>query len=173
MPANSPSWFPPGQPWTSWSRFSPPERRRLSSRAWCCNLQRSAGIFLEQIVDALAFRLEAVQVVILQGAAARQAHPHRINLSAVDDYLVVQVRTGRQTSIADEADDLALADPRTGLHAFGNRALVTVGGLIAVGVADDRLCRSPGPSDFSTVPLPAAMIGVPRGAAQSTPVASG
>ena len=51
----------------------------------------------------------------------------------------MQVVAGRQAGGADIADHLALADARAGHDALGEGALVIVGGLVAVGVADDRL----------------------------------
>ena len=51
----------------------------------------------------------------------------------------MQVGAGGEAGLAEIADDLALAHPHAGLDALGEGALVVIGGLVAVGVADDDL----------------------------------
>src|SRR6185436_1786407 len=72
--------------------------------------ERGSVLFLQQGIDAVALLLEGDEVVALEHLAVGQAHPHRIDLGAVDDQLVMEVRAGRQAARADITDDLALAD---------------------------------------------------------------
>src|SRR5262245_42532668 len=104
---------------------------------FACYLRRR--LVAKERIDALPLILELCQRPALQRLAARQAHAQRIDLGAVDDHLVVQMRAGGFTGRSNPADHLALAYLGAGNDALGNRALVIVGGFIAVSVANDRL----------------------------------
>ena len=56
------------------------------------DLERIAVFLLEQVVDALALALEGNEVVAFQHLADRQADAHRIDLGAVDDQFVMEMR---------------------------------------------------------------------------------
>src|SRR4051812_41224115 len=72
--------------------------------------RRRARLAAHHTFDTVALFLEAGEDRTFKHAAARQADTHRIDETAVDDDLVVDVRAGREAGRADEADHLALAD---------------------------------------------------------------
>src|SRR5579863_4286395 len=86
-------------------------------------------------VELRAVLLETGERIAVKHAAARQLDPHRIDEAAIDDDFEMDVRAGRQSGRADEADDLALAHAAADLEPARERGHVAIGGLITVVVA--------------------------------------
>src|SRR5690349_13650239 len=89
-----------------------------------------------QLVDAAAFLLEVGKLPAGELALLRHLDRQRIDPAIVDQHLVVQMRTGRESGVADEADHLPLPHLHALAHALGEAAHVRIGRLVAVGVAD-------------------------------------
>src|SRR3954471_14234737 len=96
---------------------------------------RAAGL-LQQLVGLPALALELGQRPPVQLPPTRHADFHGIDEVPIDDYLVMEVRPGRQPRRAHVADHLALADPGAGLDAGGEAGLVVIGRHVAVRVLD-------------------------------------
>ena len=98
--------------------------------------RRHDGREVAQVVDAGALLLELGELPSLELALARHLDLKRIDEAAVDQHLVVQVRARGEAGGSDVADDLALAHLDAGRDALREAQHVSVGGVIAVGVAD-------------------------------------
>ena len=93
-------------------------------------------VVAEEVVDALAFVLEGGEEIVLKHAPLRQADAERVDGFVVHPDLEVDMGSGRHSGRADIADDLALVHVHARLDALGEAALVSVEGLVAVGVLD-------------------------------------
>ena len=116
-------------------------------------------------------RLEARGILAADRGAHGELLRQRIDLPAAAMELVVQVRAGRHAGRADEADHLALAHRDAGLDAGPDAATCARRRWRRRWcAAASRRCRSRRWSlPCTTLPVPAARIGVPGGAAKSTP----
>ena len=116
-------------------------------------------------------RLNAASILPSNSRVRAQLDRHRVDEVAVDDHLVMQVRAGRQPGFAEIADGLALKDMRAFGDAAPEAGHMIVGGHVAIGVLDlDPPSVSAIPSRLDDRAVAGGEIGVPIGAAQSTPV---
>jgi len=83
-----------------------------------------------------ARRLEARQIGALEDAAARQIEPLWIDLLAIAQDFVMQMRAGRAAAGADIADHLPLLDPFAALDATRIALEMGIGGLVGAVMAD-------------------------------------
>ena len=74
--------------------------------------RRRRGRLGHELIDALALALERGEHLAVEFARAGELDRHRVDEVAVDDHLVMQVRSGRQSRFAEIADGLALDDVR-------------------------------------------------------------
>src|SRR5262245_46037860 len=88
-----------------------------------------------QSVNARSLFLEVVELPCDEPAFSRRFELRRIDEAAVDQHLVMQVRTRRHAALADEADELTLPHLGSDADVRPEAIHVTVGGVIAIGVA--------------------------------------
>ena len=111
-------------------------------------------------------RLNAASILPSNSRVRGELDRHRVDEVAVDDHLVMQVRAGRQSRIAEIADGLALDDVGALDDAAAKAGHVVVGGHVAVGVLDLD------PPPVADVPLRLdddAVAGGDRSACRSAP----
>src|SRR5690606_3551094 len=88
-------------------------------------------------VDAFDMAAEALVFPAFQLAAGGEADARRIDLLAVDQHLVMQVRPGGAAGGADAADDLTLADALALVHV--DAVHMRIGRGVAVGMLDAHI----------------------------------
>ena len=74
--------------------------------------RRRGGRLRHELIDPVALPLERRKHPAVELARAGELDRHRVDEVAVDDHLVMQVRAGRQSRIAEITDGLALGDAR-------------------------------------------------------------
>ena len=89
-----------------------------------------------QRVDSVALALEFIEHFAVELPRPRKFNPHGIDVMAVDDDFVMKMRTGRETTGAEIADNLALRDPDALVDAASKARHVVIGRHIAIGVLD-------------------------------------
>src|SRR5208283_4273711 len=94
------------------------------------------GRLRSQLVDPVALAPEGRQHLAVELARTSEFDRHRVNEVAVDDDFVVEVRSGREASLPEVADNLALRDVRAFRDSPAETGHVIVRGHVAIGVLD-------------------------------------
>src|SRR5690606_21806576 len=98
--------------------------------------QLDLALFPPLPIDLLDPALEALHFSARKLTACRQLDGSGIDLLAVHQHLVVEMRPGRCSGASNIADHISLAHPHARSDAFGESAEMGIGGLIAITVAD-------------------------------------